>query len=55
MEEQTITAEITSLATDVKLAGQLDSWTAGHIWLAFPFLGYFLIIVRGAEGEAPRI
>ena len=31
------------------------SWTAGHIWLAFQFLGYFLIIVSGTEGEAPCI
>ena len=31
------------------------SWThlAGHIWLAFQFLGYFLKIVRGTDGEAP--
>ena len=30
--------------TDVYLAGQLDSWIAGHICLAFPFLEYIFDI-----------
>ena len=40
----------------MKLAGQHDSWTAGHIWLAFPFLGYFFDNRKGyGGGSHPHI
>ena len=29
------------------------SWTAGHIWLAFPFLGYFFDNRKGCGGRSP--